>query len=172
MTVGAVEAARDVATDTSLLLNFLRIDRTDVLGSLPAFRFRVVNHVVSEVAQEPHAARLQVALERAHVVEFELADLVAIADYNTLRLNLGEVEAATIEAAGQLGCVVGIDEKGRARREAVARVGNQNLINTPGVLVHAVRVGLLALKEAEQLRLDLAAQRYRIKSRIADLLSS
>lgn len=170
MTDEAAHTDRDVATDTSLLLNFLRIDRTNMLGSLPGFRFHVVNHVVREVTQDPHAACLQAALEHAHVVEFELTDLGAIADYNVLRLNLGDGEAATIAAAGHLQWVVGIDEKGRARREAAARVGTQNLINTAGILVHAVRGGLLTLDEAEQIRLDLAAQRFQIKPLIADLL--
>jgi predicted nucleic acid-binding protein len=161
---------RDVATDTSLLLNFLRIDRADILRLLPGFRFRILNHVVNEVTQEPHATRLGIALEQAHVVEFELTDLDAIADYDALRATLGDGEAATIAAAARLGWVVGMDEKGRAKREAVARVGEQNLLNTPGILIHAVRVGLMALDEAEQIRLDLAAHSYQIKSPIGELL--
>lgn len=170
MTEAAAETERQVATDTSLLLNFLRIDRTDVLASLPGFRFRVLNHVLNEVTQEPHASRLRTALEQAHVIEFELTDLDAIADYDALRLNLGDGEAATIAAAGHLQCVVGMDEKGRAKREAAARVGEQNMLNTPGILVHAVRIGLLTLDEAEQIRLDLAAHSYQIKALIAELL--
>jgi predicted nucleic acid-binding protein len=170
VTEGSADVDRNVATDASLLLNFLRIDRTDILGALPRFRFYVVNHVVNEITREPHAARLNVALQQAHVAKFELTDLVAIANYNELRLNLGEGEAATIAAAARLRWVVGIDEKGRARREATSRVGTENMINTAGVLVHAVRTGLLTLEDAEQIRTDLAAQRYRIKSPIADLL--
>jgi predicted nucleic acid-binding protein len=163
-------ADRDVATDTSLVLNFLRIDRMDILGALPGFRFCVLNHVIEEVTQEPHEARLQAALAQGHVVEFELTDLNAIADYDSLRENLGDGEAATIAAARHEQWIVGMDEKGRAKSEAIARVGDQNLLNTPGVLVHAVRVGLLTLEEAEQLRLDLAAQNYVIKPLIADIV--
>jgi len=167
-----IEAAgdRDVATDTSLLLNFLRIDQMDILGALPGFRFRILNHVVDEVTQEPHATRLRAALDQGYVFEFELTDLTAIADYNALSGVLGDGEAATIAAAAHEQWVVGMDEKARAKREAIVRVGEQNLINTPGVLVHAVRVGLLALEEAEQIRLELAAQSYAIKPLIADLL--
>jgi len=161
---------RDVATDTSLLLNFLRIDRMDILGALPGFRFRILNHVRNEVTLEPHAARLRTALAHGHVLDFELTDLTAIADYNTLRQVLGDGEAATIAAAAHEQWVIGMDEKARAKREAIERVGEQNLINTPGVLVHAVRVGLLSLEEAEQIRLDIAAQSYAIKPLIADLL--
>lgn len=161
---------REVATDTSLLLNFLRIDRLDLLGALPGFRFRVLNHVVVEVTQESHAFRLESGLVEGHVTEIELTDLGAIADYDALRLVLGDGEAATIAAAANLGWIVGMDEKGRAKREAIARVGELRLLNTPGVLVHAVRCGVLSLQEAEQLRLLLAANGYRIKMPIADLL--
>lgn len=170
MTEAAVDADRAVATDTSLLLNFLRIDRTDILGALPGFRFHVLNHVVNEVTKEPHASRLEEALREAHVIEFELTDLDAIADYNALRVSLGDGEAATIAAGAHLQWIIGIDEKGRAKLEAIARVGEQNVLNTPGILVHAVRAELLTLEEAEQVRLDLAAQSYRIKPMIADLL--
>ena len=170
MTESHAETDKRVATDTSLLLNFLRIDRTDVLGALPGFDFRILNHVVAEVTQEPHASRLATALQQAHVVEFDLVDLAAIADYEALRLNLGDGEAATIAAAGHLQWVIGMDEKRRARREAVARVGESNLLNTPGVLVHGVRTSALTLAEAEQIRLALAPERYRIKRPIAELI--
>lgn len=161
---------RDVATDTSLLLNFLRIDRMDILGALPGFRFCVLNHVTAEVTQEPHGTRLQAALAQGYVAEFELTDLDAISDYDNLREILGDGEAATIAAAGYEQWIIGMDEKARARREAIARVGEQNLLNTPGVLVHAVRIGSLTLEEAEQIRLDLAGQNYIIKALIADIL--
>jgi predicted nucleic acid-binding protein len=163
-------ADQDVATDTSLLLNFLRIDRMDILGALPGFRFCVLNHVIGEVTQKTHVTRLQAALAQAHVFEFELTDLGAIADYNSLRENLGDGEAATIAAGAHEQWVIGMDEKARAKREAIARVGEHNLLNTPGVLVHAVRVGLLTLTDAEQIRLDLAAENYVIKPLIADLV--
>ncbi len=47
---------------------------------------------------------------------------------------------------------------------------NLRLLNTPGILVHAVRSGVLALDEAEHLRDLLAANSYRINALIADLL--
>lgn len=161
---------QDVATDTSLILNFLRIDRMDILGALPGFRFAVLNHVIAEVTQEPHRARLETALTDGHVVEFELTDLSAIADYNSLRENLGDGEAATIAAGAHEQWIIGMDEKARAKREATDRVGEDNLLNTPGVLVYAVRVGVLTLEEAEQIRLDLADQNFAIKQLIADLV--
>jgi hypothetical protein len=43
----------DVVTDTTLLLNFVGIDRADILGALPGFRFQVLNHVVHDVTQKP-----------------------------------------------------------------------------------------------------------------------
>jgi predicted nucleic acid-binding protein len=162
----------DAATDTSLLLNFLRLDRFDILARLPGFRFLVLNHVIAEVTAPDQADRLSQALANGAIVEFELTDLDAILDYDELRRVLGDGEAATIAAAAAKGLVLAMDEKGRARREAEARVGSGRLLNTPGVLVHAVRQGTLTLAEAEQVRLDLVGESFVIKPTIAELLGA
>jgi predicted nucleic acid-binding protein len=162
----------DVATDTSLLLNFLRLDRIDIFAQLPGFRFLVLNHVIAEVTDAEQAERLAQALANGAIVEFELMDLDAILVYDELRRVLGDGEAATIAAAAAKGLVLAMDEKGRARREAEARVGSGRLLNTPGVLVHAVRQGTLTLAEAEQVRLDLVSERFAIKATVAELLGT
>jgi len=41
-----------VVADTSFLVNFLLLDRMDILGGLRAYAFRVPNHVVAEVGYE------------------------------------------------------------------------------------------------------------------------
>jgi predicted nucleic acid-binding protein len=104
------------------------------------------------------------------VIETEMTDISAIADYAELRRNLGDGEAATIAAAAHLQWIVGMDERGRAKREAIERVGQTRLLNTPGVLVHAVRTDLLTIAEAESIRLALGSQRFVIKQTIAELL--
>ena len=160
----------DVATDTSLLLNFLRLDRIDILDQLPGFRFLVLNHVVAEVTEPVQAERLARGLAEGQLSEFELTDLDAILDYDNLRQVLGDGEAATIAAAASEGMILGMDEKGRARREAEIRLGLGRLLNTPGILVHAVHAGTLTIAQAEQLRLQLAGERFVIKETIEELL--
>ena len=38
-----------VLTDTSVLINFLHLDRLDLLGKLPGYEFQVPDHVVEEI---------------------------------------------------------------------------------------------------------------------------
>lgn len=159
----------DVALDTSVLVNFLLIDRTRVLGDLPGLRFHVLNHVVQEVVKEPPRSRLQSALFNSHLSTFEMTDLGATADYEILRARLGDGEAATIAAATHNGWVIGLDERRRAKKEAIARVGVNRLINTAGILVRSVQTGVLSLNEAEQIRVELSTHRFRIKETIAEL---
>jgi len=44
-----VDAPTDVITDTSTLVNFLRIGRVDLLAGLTSYRFVVTDHVRAEV---------------------------------------------------------------------------------------------------------------------------
>jgi predicted nucleic acid-binding protein len=163
-------AGESVATDTSLLLNFLRIDSVELLAGAPGFEFHVINHVVAEVTQEPSLGRLQSALTQSHVAEFEMTDLAATAVYDELRATLGDGEAATIAAAEHLGWIVGMDERGAALRHASQRVGADRVLNTVGVLVHLVQTSTLTLAEAEQIRLQLSETRFILKRTVEDYL--
>ncbi len=160
----------DVALDSSLLINFLAIDRTEILANLPGFRFHVLNHVINEVVDTAQRPRLEEALDKSHVTAFEMTDIGTIADYLSLRRRLGDGESATIAAAAHHGWIVGMDERGRAKREAIDRVGVGSVLNTPGILVLSVRTGQLSLDDAEEIRLELAARRYLIKHTMGELL--
>ena len=60
--------------DSSFLINFLAVDRMDILSRLSQFRFHVVNHVVAEIRYEGQRARLQAAREGGGVTEIEITD--------------------------------------------------------------------------------------------------
>lgn len=158
--------------DTSLVLNFLRIDRGELLGRLPGFHLHIVNHVVAEVIQEPPRSRLVKAVEDGALTEIEITDLETMATYFELRRVLDDGEAATIAAAQHRGWIVAIDERGRALREVEHRIGTERLLNTPGLLVHAVQIGVLEVAEAEAIRTELANQRFVIRPTIQQLLDA
>ena len=52
-----------MVADSSFLINFLVLDRMDILGRLPQFRFHVVNHVSAEIRYEDQSRRLRAAIE-------------------------------------------------------------------------------------------------------------
>jgi hypothetical protein len=57
---------------------------------------------------------------------------------------------------------VACDEGGRFRREARARVGGDRLLNTPGILLLAIRSGLLTVEQADGIKDVLAQRRYKM----------
>jgi len=149
-----------VVADTSFLVNFLVLDRMDILRQLRAYAFRVPNHVIAEVEYEDQKARLHTALAEGTVSEIEITDLSEIALYAELRAFLGDGEAACLAVAATRRWVMAIDEKGRLRREMFERLGEEYLLNTPGAIVAALRAGILTVPEAEEIRRELARHRF------------
>ena len=153
-----------VVTDSSFLINFLVLDRVDVLGGLPHFRFHVVNHVTAEIRYEDQRTRLQAAEERGIVTEIEVTDPDEVLLYDELRRFLGDGESASLAVAVRRRWVIAADEKGRFRRELFARLGEDYLPNTLGALVTAIKAGVIAVEEAEALREQLRANRFEMDS--------
>src|SRR5208282_264654 len=150
------DAPTDVITDTSTLINFLRIGRVDLLAGLTSYRFVVTDHVRAEVTSYYPAqlSNFEFALLAGHVVEITLdtpADLTVFAELKALRL--GDGECASIAAALNRGLPLAIDDN-RARKKAVARDPSLRLLDTVGLMVQAIQAPLLTVAEADAIKLD------------------
>ena len=154
------EARILVIADTSFLVNFLTLDRMDILRGLQAYVFYVPNHVVAEVEYAEQQERLSAALAEGTVTELEITDPGEIALYDELRRFLGDGEAACLAVAATRRWVIATDEKRRLRREIFERLGEEYLLNTPGAIVAALRAGILTVPEAETIRGELARHRF------------
>ena len=111
-------ATDGLVIDTSTLINFLRVDRVDLLAGLASYRFLVTDHVRHEVTSV-YPAQLSV-LEFAilaghlHVLSVDSTEAVFL---EMKRQNLGDGECAAIAAACSLGVPLVIDDR-RARNRA------------------------------------------------------
>lgn len=152
-----------IVADTSFLVNFLHLNRMDLLGDLGLYAFHVPNHVIAEVKYDEQRTRLNAAIDGGILTELEITDQVEIALYADLRRFLGDGESACLSVAVTRRWAVAADEKGRLRREIVARLGETYLLNTPGALVAALRAGILSVSEAEDIRRELARRRFVMK---------
>lgn len=159
-----------VVTDSSLLINFLLLDRMDILGGLRPFRFHVVNHVGAEIRYEDQRNRLQAAMESGVVTEIEIIESGEILLYDELRRFPGDGESASLAVAVSRRWVIAADEKGRFRRELVARLGENYLLDTAGALVTAIRAGVITTAQAETLRAQLRENRFEMDPRPFDEL--
>ena len=161
-----------VVADSSFLINFLAVDRMDILSGLPQFRFHVVNHVVAEIRYESQRARLQAATEGGGVIEIEITDPVEILLYAESRRFLGDGESASLAVAVTRGWVIASDEKGRFRRELFSRLGEDYLLDTLGALLTAIHADVITVAHAEALRAQLQGHRFQMDSTPFDELLS
>ena len=148
--------------DSSFLINFLALDRMDILGRLSRFRFHVVNHVSAEIRYEDQRRRQLTAVESGIVTKIEITEPGEVLLYDDLRRFLGDGESASLAVAVSRRWVIAADEKGRFRRELFARLGKNYLLDTVGALVTAIKADVITVAEAEALRTQLRENRFEI----------
>ena len=105
-----------VVTDSSFLINFLAIDRLDILRRLAQFHFHMLNHVEAEVRREDQRARLEAGRDAGFLDSLEIIDPDEILLYDGFRRFLGDGESACL--AGRAPAVGG---RGRRERAVPAR---------------------------------------------------
>src|SRR5207253_5733364 len=86
----------DVVLDTSVLVNFLAIDRCALLAAHPGFRFVITGHVITEVTYPQQAARLTAAIQSNHLVTLPPGTHAELATFAQLTTTLGVGESAAI----------------------------------------------------------------------------
>jgi predicted nucleic acid-binding protein len=145
----------DVVLDTSVLVNFLAIDRIDLLAGLLSYRFHITAHVRGEVTYPDQAARLATAIQNGHLQELPAGTHAELATFALLTATLGIGESAAIAAAQHRLMAVGVEDR-TARRTAESLVGKRNVRNTTALMVSIIQAGLLTVAEADGIKLDWA----------------
>jgi predicted nucleic acid-binding protein len=152
---------RAVFTDASVLINFTLAGCLDVLGSL-GLDIRVPEEVVAEIVRPSERFQLDEAFTAGWIQKVELTDPEALMLYADLRQGLGAGESACLALAAGCGGMVACDEKRLFLREACRCLGNGRVLNTPGLLLLAIRRGLLSIREADEVKLLLERHRFRM----------
>jgi predicted nucleic acid-binding protein len=158
-----VTVRRLVLVDANVLINLAHVNRLDLLGALTDLDFQVPMEVLHEVICEPGRTRVRECLSRGPLQEIQLSTLDELTLFTELRAMMGIGEAACLALASCRGALIASDEKRVFRREAEARLGPGCILNTPGLLLLAIRRGLLTIEEADGLKSDLESQRFRMR---------
>lgn len=159
---GAAPATTIVLADANVLINFLHLDQLDLLLRLPRLRFAVPEHVVLEVRDPGQAAVLREALAQGRMDLVVINDPATLATYGDLHAVMGAGEAACLALASAHGWCVASDEKKRFRRELEKRIGLKKLLTTAGLVVYAIRAGLLTVETADAWKATLEGKRFRL----------
>lgn len=152
-------------TDTSVLVNFLRIDRMELLGALPC-RFIVTDHAAGELTDfyPDQVERYYAAVAAGQVEACTVTDEAALEIFgqltSTSRLGVGE--SATIAQAMVIGAGVAIDDR-RAINEAKQISGELVIVRTADLMVRMIEQAVMTVAEADAIKDDWAANhRFRI----------
>lgn len=167
-----------VVADTSVLINFLRIDRMDLFGVHPAL-FIATDHVAAEIADTypDQQACYQAALIFGQVTQQRVDDPVEVEIFLRMaqRGRLGAGERSAIAVALNRGCALAIDDS-RAIQRALEEAGITGnplpILRTQDIVVELIRGGIVSVEAADAIHADWAANhRFKLKIRsFRDLL--
>ena len=168
-----------VVADTSVLINFLRVDRMNLIGAHPA-SFIAIDHVAAEITgtYPDQQARHAAALDAAQITEQRIVDPAELDVFLRLaaRGRLGAGERAAIAVALNRGCALAIDDARAIRRalqEAAIRYTALTILHTQDIVVELIRRQVISIEMADAILVDWATN-YRFKinvSSIAELLT-
>jgi predicted nucleic acid-binding protein len=157
-----VTPPQTVVVDANILINLGFAGRLDLLGQLSGLEFVSPPEVLSEILRPEHQAGVREALRRGELREVPLDDLEGLALFAGFRAFLGAGESACLALAAVCGWMIASDEKRAFLREATRHLGNQRILNTPGLLLLGIRRGALTVEEADGIKQLLERHRFRM----------
>jgi predicted nucleic acid-binding protein len=157
-----VKPPRLVLTDTNILLNLAIVDRLDLLGAFPDLRFSAPRIVFDEVLSPRERTLVDRAVARGLLPEIALDDVGALSLFSQLLRIMEQGEAACLALAVQHGAWVASDEKRAFRREAERLLGSGSILNTPALIMLAIRRKILSLEEADSIKKLLEQRRFKM----------
>lgn len=146
--------ARIVIADTSVLVNFLRIDGLHLLGQL-SNPVLITEHVAAEITDyyAEQLARLEAGLAAGHVGTAVLATTAELTLFGALMGDgrLGSGECAAIACAINGGHVLAIDDR-KAAREAQGIDATLTIMGTVDLVLQMISEGLLDVPRANGIK--------------------
>lgn len=146
--------------DTSVLLNFLAVDRAVLLDRHPRFRFVITDHVQGEVTDRrpERQARFETALRDKLFDLLSVSDPEALAVFGNLlaegRLDIGESAAAAMAIVQSH--PLATDDK-RAKKILARLHPELVIIDTASIIRDLILANVLSVDEANAIKVDLEA---------------
>lgn len=149
-----------VVADTSVLINFLKIDRMDLVGRHPV-GFIATDHARAEISDRYQSLveRYAMALSAGHLKEEQITNLVELELFGRLSTTprLGSGECSAIAVALNRGHALAVDDP-RAVRHALREAGLADqlltVVCTTDIVVDLILAGAIELREADALRFE------------------
>lgn len=145
-----------VITDTSVLVNFLCLDKVSLLVALAGRKFVITDHVRAEITDHypDQLRRLEQALVAGHLEEIAVTDISEVALFATLTTTgLGIGECSAIAVAVIRNWAIAIDDKTACKR--IAKLFPAlTVLTTESLMVSLIQAGALTVAEADTMKSD------------------
>ena len=155
-----------VVIDASVLINFLRIDRMDLIAD-HSHGFVVTDHVAAEISGRypDQQQRFALAINTGAISQVSITNPREIAVFGSLsqsrRLGAGECSAIATAVCRQH--ILAIDDR-RATTQARRASQTLQILTTQDLMVSMIGENLLDIPEADSIKDDWAIQhRFRLK---------
>lgn len=163
-----------IVSDTSVLVNFLRIDRMDLLAALP-YELIATNHVSEEItaSYEDQIERYEAAVADGTLTEVELVSEEELERFagltSTGRLGVGECSAIACAICREH--ALAIDDR-QATNHAQRESEDLLIVRTEHLMVDLIQLGVLTIEEANAIKDDWSQyHRFTLKlESFADLI--
>jgi predicted nucleic acid-binding protein len=158
-----MSVSKIVITDASVVINFIHADLLMRLPDLTGMSFVVTDVVYDEVNYPAERRTLDEVLTLDGWACESVTDPAAMALQADLMSVMDRGEASSLAVAAIKGCLVACDEHHVFLVEAEARLGHGRVVNTPGLLLMAIKAGRLSVAEADQVKATLEANRFKMR---------
>ena len=152
----------DVATDTCIVINLLRVSRHDLLGSKPPYVFYVPPEVEQEIEYPDQQEAVKEAIRQGWIRQTKLEDPAELQTFARATAQLGKGESACIALAEKRSWVLATDDSKSAKWKKVISAPGIQVLNTPGIILLAIRKGVLTIQQADELKVALERNRFQM----------
>lgn len=157
-----------VIADTSVLINFLAVDRMDLIKR-HSCHFLITDHVRQEITEhyQEQFSRLKDALEQGILEEISVTDAEEVETFAKLTKleSFGNGECACIAVALHRSYTLAIDDK-KAIKQARLSCPTISIITTQDLMVSMIKAELITVNEADAIKNEWAST-YKFKLKIS-----
>jgi predicted nucleic acid-binding protein len=162
----------DVCVDACVLINLAIVGRVDLLGQIHDMVFHVPQEVLEEITIAEQRNQVENVVKSGGLMIAKIDAVDELRAFAECSGQFGKGESACLAIASCRRWVVATDETKdkRLNREISAR--GIPVINTPGILLKAIRQGVLTVQTANGIKTELEKNRFRMNfDSFGDLLS-
>ncbi|MGA7316346.1 MAG: hypothetical protein WBX22_20510 [Silvibacterium sp.] len=129
---------------------------------MPPYVFFVPTEALGEITYPDQQRELTEALDRGWIQAARLDSIDELQVFAKANQQLGSGESACLALAEGRNWILGTDDSKGAKWKKVISAPGIKVLNTPGILLLAIRQGVLTVKQADEIKASLEVNRFRM----------